>query len=447
MSRTRMGEPSLLARRLRIEGPSGTYARARAHLAERRRANRFRPAPAGWAPRDPVPVLHVFPTFPTTPFGGVEVQLRARLDTDDHPWALLRRVGPETWRLEVSAAGERVSIEYRARPADALTLESPELEDLVREAARRVGARILHFETALGFPLSSLRSLARRDAPLVLSVHDFALFCPRPHLYSPELRSFCEYSTDAATCHRCLLRSWPDVAAEAQANRRSVVPALFESCARVVFPSEFLRRQHEVLFGTGTLRRALVVPPLSSDTEAPARGGGRVRRVAFLGGGHVHKGVECFAEVVAHTRRLDLRFVVYGGDPPDGLESLRRLPAVRIRGTYLPGTLAQLLRRDAIDLALLLPAVPESYCLALDECVLAGVPVIALARGALCDRVGELEAGWLVPPEEGTAGVVARLEALCKEQRVAAVPEASRQRLVERRRHTLETWSRLYGEL
>jgi glycosyltransferase involved in cell wall biosynthesis len=448
MSQTREEKPSLIARRLRIEGLSGVYARVRTYLAERRWARRFRPAPADWAPPEPVPVLHVLPTFPTTPFGGVEVQLRARLDLDAGPWALLRRDSPETWRLEASTAEKRVSICYRAAAASAMSLESRELEDLVRDAAGRIGARILHFETALGFPLASLRSMARQRAPLVLSVHDFALFCPRPHLYSPELRSFCEYSTDAATCHRCLEHSWPDATGDAQACRRSIVPSLLESCARVVFPSDFLLRQHEHLFGPVAVAGSLVIPPRNSDTVAAGeRRPGVVRRVAFLGGGHVHKGAECFEAVVHRTRHLGLRFVVYGGDPLDGLARLRRLPAVSIRGTYPPGTLATRLRRDAIDLVLLLPAVPESYSLALDESVLAGVPVIALARGALSDRVHELRAGWVVPPEEGDVGVAAKLEELSRTAEIVGVPDSSRGRVLELRRVAEEAMRRLYDEL
>lgn len=448
MSQTVEEKPYLVARRLWIEGLAGVYARVRTHLAERRRARGFRPAPADWTPPEPVSVLHVLPTFPTTPFGGVEVQLRARLDLDGGSWGLLRRDGPETWRLEVRTAEERVSIGYRAAAANAMSLESRELEDLVQAAAGRIGARILHFETALGFPLASLRSLARQRAPLVLSVHDFALFCVRPHLYSPELRSFCEYSTDPATCHRCLQHSWPDTSADAQANRRSIVPSLLDACARVVFPSEFLLRQHDHLFGSAAGTGALVIPPRSSEpVMARERRPGVVRRVAFLGGGHVHKGSECFEAVVHRTRNLGLPFVVYGGDPLDGLARLRRLPAVRIRGTYHPGTLATMLRRDAIDLVLLLPAVPESYSLALDESVLAGVPVIALARGALSDRVRELEAGWLVPPEEGHVGVAAKLEELSRTTGIVGVPDSSRRRVLERRRVAQEAMRRLYDEL
>lgn len=437
---------SLLVQRLRTEGIAGTIARAGARLAERRRSAGFRPAPAGWAPRQPVPVLQVLPTFPTTPFGGVEVQLRARLDRGGD-WALLRRTGDAVWRLEVSARDERVSLELRAAPPAAWALESRQLEAVVREAAERVGAGVLHFETALGFPLASLRTLARDDLRTILSIHDFALFCPRPHLFSPELAAFCEYSTDETICHRCLRHSWPAVPSGAQADRRAVVPSLLASCSRVVFPSEFLRRQHAALFGTAASSRTVVVPPFGAESPVPPRDPGPVRRVAFLGGGHPHKGADCFEAVVGLAGGRGLGFVVYGGDPLEGLARLRRSTGVRIRGTYRPGSLGAELRRDAIDLALLLPAVPESYCLTLDECVLAGVPVIAFDRGALAGRVGELDAGWLVPAAEGATAVARLLRDLAERHAPVGVPAASRQRLLESRRHAREQMRSLYDEL
>jgi hypothetical protein len=85
--------------------------------------------------------------------------------------------------------------------------------------------------------------------------------------------------------------------------------------------------------------------------------------------------------------------------------------------------------------------------LALDESVLAGVPVIALARGALSDRVRELEAGWLVPPEEGDVGVAAKLEELSRTTGIVGVPDSSRRRVLELRRVAQESMRGLYDEL
>src|SRR6202035_736868 len=76
---------------------------------------------------------------------------------------------------------------------------------------------------------------------------------------------------------------------------------------------------------------------------------------------------------------------------------------MRIRGYYRAGSLPRLLRRDGVDLALLLSIVPESYSLVLSECRAAGVPVVAFDHGAVADRIRAEGGGLLVAPEEGGA--------------------------------------------
>jgi glycosyltransferase involved in cell wall biosynthesis len=125
-----------------------------------------------------------------------------------------------------------------------------------------------------------------------------------------------------------------------------------------------------------------------------------------------HKGALVFEQVAKElAKRVDLPWTVYGGGDPDLLIRLRRLPRVRVRGYYRSGTLPRLLRRDRVDLALLLSIVPESYSLVLDECQAAGVPVVAFDLGAVAER---LTLGRLVPLEEGAEGIVAAVTKMLK---------------------------------
>jgi glycosyltransferase involved in cell wall biosynthesis len=109
--------------------------------------------------------------------------------------------------------------------------------------------------------------------------------------------------------------------------------------------------------------------------------------------------------VVRRMEQEGLSWSVYGGGDPELVSRLRRLPRVRVRGYYRSGTLPHLLRRDGIDLALLLSVVPESYSLTLDECLSAGVPVVAFDLGAVSERLPRLGAGELVRLETGAEGV------------------------------------------
>lgn len=373
---------------LRTEGLLAVRDRTLDRLAEARRRRSFSPAPPGWRP-EPVPVLQLAATPPAPRLGGVQAHLLRRLGADA---ALLH---PEAggWRLEV----QRRSLTFPGAPPSPIALEDAAFEEAVRSAAGILGATALHVEGLAGLPMLSL--LRFRDLDLTLALHDFAAFCPRPHLLErPQLR-FCRYSRDLARCGRCLRQHWP-VEDAWQAERRAIAAELLASASALLFPSEFLRRTYAELFPGLPPERQRIVPPAGGAAPLPPGRPGPVRHAALVGGVQAHKGALVFEEV---ARRLDLRWTVYGGGDPELLARLRRLPHVRVRGYYRGGTLPRLLRRDRVDLALLLSIVPESYSLVLDECMAAGVPVVAFDLGAVAER---LASGRLVPLEEGADGIV-----------------------------------------
>ncbi len=131
-------------------------------------------------------------------------------------------------------------------------------------------------------------------------------------------------------------------------------------------------------------------------------------RIAFIGGGSPHKGSALLAAAIAEWTRRGLprvRWEVLGGGGADRLRALRRLPGVHVRGYYRHRSLGALLRRRRVELALLLPQVPESFSLVLSECLAAGVPVMATAQGALVERLPA--GGGHLLPEHATADELA----------------------------------------
>jgi glycosyltransferase involved in cell wall biosynthesis len=300
-------------------------------------------------------------------------------------------------------------------------LEDTAFEAAVRAAAGLIGARAVHIEGLAGFPLGSLRRLRSPDLRLILSLHDFAAFCPRPHLLEHPVLQFCGYSKDLERCGRCLSQTWP-VGGAFQAARRETAAALLAEADALVFASDFLLRAHRNLFpGLPSERSRVIAPAVDSGPPLPARSSPPpVKHIALVGGVQAHKGALVFAEVV---RRLDgLRWTAYGGGDAELLTTLRDLPGVRVRGYFRQDSLGRLLRSDGVDLALLLSIVPESYSLALGECVRAGVPVIAFDLGALGERVPDLDSGRLVPLQDGADGIAEALRGILQQGRVPAVP-------------------------
>ncbi len=400
---------------LRAEGAAAVRARTLDRLAEAVRRQGFTPAPPGWEPDDPIPVLLVTSAPPVPWLGGVPAQLRTRLEAEQRARSIaLLTPGPggRGWRLEVRSGAERRFLDFYGEPVSPVALENAAFEEAVRRAAEVVGARAFHAEGLAGLPLLSLRRLAG-EMGILLSLHDFAAFCPRPHLLErPPLR-FCEYSRDLDRCGRCLAHDWP-VDGGVQAERRRIAGDLLAVVDALVFPSAFLESAHAGLFPVLAASRRVLEPPLASTVALPRRSAtpGPPRHIALVGGVQPHKGGSEFIDLV---RRLSgngagkgLRWSSYGGGDPEMLGELRRL-GVRVRGYYRNGTLPHLLRRDGVDLALLLSVVPESHSLVLGECVVAGVPVVAFALGALAERVPHLGAGRLVDFGAGVDGVAAAI--------------------------------------
>jgi glycosyltransferase involved in cell wall biosynthesis len=397
---------------LRAEGMLAFRDRAFDRIAEARRRRSFAPASSDWRPSQPILVLDLSATPPAPRLGGVPSQLLRRIEGERRPVALLYPQ-PDGWRLEIAAAEERRSLRFPGSPPTPIALEDSAFEDAVRSAAEVLGARILHAEGLYGLPPGSLLRLQREGLELSLALHDFAVFCPRPHLLERPQLQFCWYSRDLGRCGRCLREDWP-VEDRFQQQRREIGAELLAGASSLVFPSEFLRRTYQDLFAELASERQRVEAPTGALTAPPPHrpAPGPVRHVALVGGVQAHKGAFVFEAVVRGMEGSGLRWSAYGGGEPELLARLRRLPRVRIRGYYRNGTLPRLLRRDRVDLALLLSIVPESYSLVLDECVSAGVPVLAFDLGAVGERLPQLGAGRLVPLEEGSEGMIRALRSL-----------------------------------
>jgi glycosyltransferase involved in cell wall biosynthesis len=400
---------------LRAEGLPALRDRLSDRWRERHRRRSF---VAAGSPLDlpASPVLNLLSTAPSPRLGGLQAQLLYRLESEAErrPLALLY---PDSgaWRLEMAAAGRRLSLTLDGGgPPSPVALADAAFEQAVLRAVREVGARALHVEGLAAMPLASLLALRRQGLELVLSVHDFSLFCPRPHLLeSPELR-FCNYSRDNRRCARCLAADW-NVPPGFQQERQALARELLLAAAAVVYPSDFLRRRHLELFpGIPAERQRVVEPPSPRAAEPPpARSGMPVRHVAYIGKFLPLKGALVFEEVIHRMASSfpGLRWSAYGGGDPELLLRLRRLPGLRVRGYYRSGSLIDHLRRDRVDLALLLSIVPESYSLALSECLAAGVPVAAFDHGAIAERLRRHGGGLLVEPEAGAAGIAAAVAA------------------------------------
>jgi glycosyltransferase involved in cell wall biosynthesis len=391
---------------LRAEGAGAFRDRTWDRLAERARRNSYSPMPADWRPEIPISVLLVTSAPPAPWLGGVPSQLRTRLEAEarGRSIALLYSTGG-SWRLDVLSGADRWFLEMPGVAPSPEALEDAAFEHAVRIAMERVGARAVQAEGLAGLPPASLLRLAQEGLQLILSLHDFAALSPRPH-------------------------EWPLGIHE---ERLALAAGLLSLAAAAVFPSDFLRRFHAErlpdLAPETAGRWHVLEPPIASTDALPRPSPGPVRHMAFVGSVQPHKGSLVFIETVRRLAGAGLRWSAYGGGDAEQLRTLRRL-GVRVHGYYRSGSLPRRLREDGVDLALILSTWPESHNLVLSECVVAGVPVLAFALGAVADRVPLLGAGRLVPLEAGAEGIAAAIQEIRRDG-LPCVPAESARLLID----------------
>jgi glycosyltransferase involved in cell wall biosynthesis len=376
--------------------------------------------------------------------GGSQIQLLDRLSAESQlrPVALLYPSGAgSSWVLERHHGAQHGYIPMPVRDR---------LADLVTEAADLVGTGMVHLKCLAGLAPDLAPELHARGLQVILSVHDFSLLCLRPHLLEQPAGRFCSLSTDQQRCRRCLAADGLATAADL-AGRRAAGSAALAAAAAVVFPSRFLQSWYERW--PGAEGRQLVIAPASRirlRTAQPRPP--RVHHIAFVGGIKQIKGGSLVPGIFEQVRTQvpDLSGIVLGEVEPKLAPALRRCLHLRVRGYYRAGDLVRQLQQHRVALAVLPSIVPESYCLVADECLHAGVPVIAFAHGAAGQRLHRLQAGITVPLAEvplaeGAAGMARAVIAALNGQ-VPVVPADLRQ-LLPTPAGVAEQYLRLYRRL
>jgi glycosyltransferase involved in cell wall biosynthesis len=303
--------------------------------------------------------------------------------------------------------------------------------------------------------VSALRAAAARGVPIVMTLHEYWLLCPRAGLMYDVAGRACETATPA-DCARCVdiypidrLR-WgdarhggeaaagqggrPDAAdkpaqgrfaelgnrrwfARALAQREVDLEPLRHLVGRFIAPSRFLL---ERFVAAGWPREKLVhadygFPPLEADAwrahRAP-RGG--LLRAGFVGTPSDYKGVEVFAGAVARLPPgTPLRATIHGHldwfpEVAARLAALAaRTPALTLAGPF------DAARRDEVLGTLDLLVVPslwwENSPLTIHEAWQRGIPVLASDRGGMAELLAQ-GGGAAFPPgdEAALAGLLAR---------------------------------------
>ncbi|MCC7066476.1 MAG: glycosyltransferase [Planctomycetes bacterium] len=278
---------------------------------------------------------------------------------------------------------------------------------------------IAHVHHLTGMSTDSLRVLDEAAVPVVMTRHDYWLFCPRGQMFHRREEA-CETATPAR-CGECLQQTFPwwlrddnrlalvqelqrDARAALQRPRHLIVPS-----ARAIPPFEALgvprERFRVVENGVDTTALAELPPP--------AAGPGPLR-LGYLGTLMPSKGLHILLDAIQQLPQglvtLDIHgnAVPYHGDQSYLTRCFQKLSpgsGVRYHGPYGLAELPHLLQR--IDV-LAAPAIwQEAFGLTVREALAAARPVLVSRIGGLQDSVQDGEQGYLLPPGDATAWAIA----------------------------------------
>lgn len=188
------------------------------------------------------------------------------------------------------------------------------------------------------------------------------------------------------------------------------------AAARCTVPSEFLRcLAREVIgdnFDCEVVTNGVDRQPSLAGAGAGALGLERFP-IAVIGALGQHKGLAHLLEVAAHLP-AHMRVALLGyADGQLGEGSLAD-GRIHVHGPFEPERLPDLVRHYGASIAFFPRGQPESYCYALSDAWLAGLPVLGPDWGAIGERVRANGGGGLYDPQAPAADVALMLASQCE---------------------------------
>ncbi len=301
-----------------------------------------------------------------------------------------------------------------------------------REAARKLDGMmyafhpdIIHVHNIMTHLSPSVLAAARRrDIPVVMTVHDYALLSANYALWDRDRAlPFAVPGLFRTAATRFMKGSWlATCAVEAIRQLHMRLGLVDHAVDHYIAPSLFVRRAL-MLLGIAESRITVIHPPVSMPEDAPRHDEGYVLYVGRL---EAYKGVATLIEAMRALPNVPLRIV---GDGPDRARLMglaRGMRNITFVG-FAQG--AALWDEYAGARAAVVPSVwYEPFGMVTLEAMVRGVPVIVSDRGGLPEIVEDGVSGLVFPA--GEAGELAkRIRALTEDPgKASAIGAAGRER-------------------
>ena len=268
---------------------------------------------------------------------------------------------------------------------------NPFMQKSVAAIIDRETPDLVHTHNLGGFSVSAWRASQNASVPVVHTLRDHGLLCPRRIMYR-----------DGANCPSQCFRCRPFAAPRRWLSHRITA---------VVGNSQFILDRHRSQGYFENVDVQAVIPnPIrlpekqsvnTSNQKTPSRGGGNPLQVGFLGRLTPHKGIEQLLRVADAMAEETVHVRIGGTGDDEYVEALKReyaSPKVTFCGyvdsdAFLP----------TLDVLVVPSRWHEPFGRVVVEAYAHGVPVIAAQRGGLPEIVDEGETGWTYDPDEDRA--------------------------------------------
>ena len=300
---------------------------------------------------------------------------------------------------------------------------------------------VVHVQHFFGLSANVIRIAKSEGVPVLLTLHDFFVLCPRFHLVTDD-QVPCPGPLYGLSCVSCLqpgprprdvrtklflgLKAWLPFPVVKWTKRFFIPPRylqergyeafhryrymveMFKGCDRILVPSRFVRDLF-LKYYPGIRPKLMTLPlgiPSLPGSRRPSPSDGRVR-FCYFGNILPFKGLHLLIEAYKGLPPEKAALTIYGGRTPwtaayyDQLRERASGSAVDFRGPFEREDLPRILEDQ--DVVVLPSICAESFSFVLREAHLLGLPVIASRIGALPEAVREGVDALLFPPGDGEA--------------------------------------------
>ncbi|MEQ8763778.1 MAG: glycosyltransferase family 4 protein [Planctomycetota bacterium] len=355
-------------------------------------------------------ILQVSPFFLPESIGGVELHvdgLARSLKAQGHEVAVFARGGdaarPEYQEWLTQQKGLPVHrINYNFQDCDRferLTI-NPKIGHAFHDEMLRRRPEVVHAHHLTCLSTDIVDWCRAENVPLVLTLHDFWLGCPKGQRIREDL-DLCE-EVAFERCGPCLHAFWPHLFPEGEAGRetyveyRARVSDVLSKASLLVTPSEFHRQRYIEDFGVEPDRIRAVENGLpTARFESVPRQAADWVRFGFVGTVIPSKGVHVLVDAFRGLdESLPAVLDVFGPVQPFGsiqdygerlAASIGADPRIQLHGRYDNEELPKIL--SELDVLVVPSLWYESFCLTIREGFLAGCAVVASDLGAMGEAV------------------------------------------------------------